>query len=391
MKTFRKTLFAVALTAGIFTSFPALAENCVKPNLGGLTHRQKVENYPEMVDCAYRNVLAAKNADGNWVYLDNKTGKVLFTFPNGKQPAGLVNIDDSNGWDSRVSYHNGIDAFLDYGLIKTDTMQSNFHRDRQLSVIDKQGHVILNQDRTYDLYIFGKNNTIIKFNYKNHKPIVIFHDLAGEYLSEFKMPSDNLSSYVSEKHGWIEEVGNAPMGLEIYNFGKMVENSLISVMSKEPVGDYHLKGYVNLSGNVVIPIEHTTLGNFSEGLVRASDPKNGNFIGYLNKTGKVVIPYEYNNLRRDDDSVRRRRNNGVIDLDFTNGAAQVCQETCFYINKQGKKVADPRDKKKATSKKQSNKKQSSGKSAATGAVAGGVVGGIKGGIIGGVIGAIVGD
>ena len=81
MKTFRKTLFAVALTAGIFTSFPALAENCVKPNLGGLTHRQKTENYPEMVDCAYRNVLAAKNAEGNWVYLDNKTGKVLFSVP----------------------------------------------------------------------------------------------------------------------------------------------------------------------------------------------------------------------------------------------------------------------------------------------------------------------
>ena len=326
MKTFRKTLFAVALTAGIFTSFPALAENCVKPNLGGLTHRQKVENYPEMVDCAYRNVLAAKNADGNWVYLDNKTGKVLFTFPNGKRPGGIYNFHDGNftlkgdpmgftaydmnEWRNRTSFHNGIDAFLDYGLIKTETIELLNKLIAGTTVIDKEGNTILNIDKPmYDLYIFAKNGTIIGFGDFGDK--VFLYNLEGKTKNLFSLPADNIFHSDTAYSGKREHVA--------YNLGRMVANGLI------PVESNGRKGYVDLSGNIVIPIEHKTLDNFSEGLVRAGDPKNDEFIGYLDKTGKVVIPYEYNNNNNDD-------------KDFTNGVARVCQDTCFYINKQGKKV-----------------------------------------------------
>ena len=302
MKTFRKTLFAVALTAGIFTSFPALAENCVKPNLGGLTHRQKTENYPEMVDCAYRNVLAAKNADGNWVYLDNKTGKVLFTFPNGKQPGGLDNFYGSHlqylkELHDRTSFHNGIDAFLDDGLVKMIDG----------SITDKNGQTIFNASKSniLDVYVFAKKNIIISLT---ENADVVFHDLQGKYLSSFK-------THVSTHMFGIDVLPSNK------NFAQAIQNGLIKIYNKEK----NKAGYIDLSGNIVIPIEHKTLDNFSEGLVRASDPTNDKFIGYLDKKGKVVIPYEYNNFNGDD-------------VNFTNGEARVCQDTCFYINKQGKRV-----------------------------------------------------
>ena len=292
--------------------------------------------------------------------------KVLFTFPNGKQPGGLYNFYGNNfryeEWRNRTSFRNGIDAFLDYGLVKTEVKAiDGMSIVYNTSVINKDGNVIFNAPKSYDLYVFGKDNTIVQFRYIEGETVV-FHDLEGKYLYDYKTAS------LTSKFGF-------PDTNDINDtIGRMISNGLIKLLNNRKYG------YVNLSGKIVIPIEHETLDNFSEGLVRASDPKNNKFVGYLDKTGKVVIPYEYNNL---DYTYYNR--------DFTNGAAQVCQETCFYINKQGKKVADPNQKKATTSKKQSNKKQSSGKSAAAGAVAGGVVGGIKGGIIGGVIGAIVGD
>ena len=357
MKTFRKTLFAVALTAGIFTSFPALAENCVKPNLGGLSYRQMQENYPNgTYECAYRNVLAAKNADGNWVYLDNKTGKTLFTLP-----AHMTFI----GHAKSAVYKNGIDIFLDYGLIASKNNNNYL-------LTDNSGKVIFTTNQVNDIgfYIFPKSKTILTVSSENK---IVFYHFDGHQLSTFN-PAPQGNIFVVDDPTGVKTRKAYAERFEKYLEELISNNELIPVIERDKHNEV-VGGYIDLLGNVVIPLEHHRLGDFSEGLVVASDPENSKFLGYLNKTGKLVIPYEYTSGKM-----------------FNKGAARVCQgDDCFYINKQGKKVADPNQKKATTSKKQSNKKQSSGKSAAAGAVAGGVVGGIKGGIIGGVIGAIVGD
>ncbi|MBO7081420.1 MAG: WG repeat-containing protein [Neisseriaceae bacterium] len=204
------------------------------------------------------------------------------------------------------------------------------------------------------------------------QPLVFYH-FDGHQLSTFN-PYPRSNIFVADDPTGVKTRKAHAERFEEYLEELISNNELIDVVERDK-NNKTVGGYIDLLGNVVIPLEHHRLGDFSEGLVVASDPENSKFLGYLNKTGKLVIPYEYTSGKM-----------------FNKGAARVCQgDDCFYINKQGKKVADPNQKKATTSKKQSNKKQSSGKSAAAGAVAGGVVGGIKGGIIGGVIGAIVGD
>ncbi|MBO7081018.1 MAG: WG repeat-containing protein [Neisseriaceae bacterium] len=175
--------------------------------------------------------------------------------------------------------------------------------------LDKKGNKIFNAPESYDLYVFGKENTIVQLKHIDADTTVIFHDLEGKYLYAHTTAS------LTSKFGFLDskDINDT--------FGRMISKGVIKLFNK----NNKKYGYVNLSGKIIIPIEHSTLSYFSEGLVRASDPTNDKFIGYLDKTGKVVIPYEYNNNNNDD-------------KDFTNGVAQVCQDTCFYINKQGKRV-----------------------------------------------------
>ena len=80
-------------------------------------------------------------------------------------------------------------------------------------------------------------------------------------------------------------------------------------------------GFIDNTGQVVIPPKYDLAWDFSEGLARVS--QNGKY-GFIDKTGKVVIPLKYDKA----DSFY----NGVAGvLDHSTGEA-------FYINRQGERL-----------------------------------------------------
>ncbi len=81
------------------------------------------------------------------------------------------------------------------------------------------------------------------------------------------------------------------------------------------------KGFIDESGNIVIPPRYTAANNFSEGLAAVS--LHGSY-GYIDKTGKMVIPNQYFSM-----------------YSFREGLAQVRIGNKFgYINKKGDLVID---------------------------------------------------
>ena len=67
-------------------------------------------------------------------------------------------------------------------------------------------------------------------------------------------------------------------------------------------------GFIDETGKVVIPIEHSDYGAgaepFHDGLALVYDPANA-YYGYMDKTGKMVIPYQYANAASFKNGVAR--------------------------------------------------------------------------------------
>ena len=81
------------------------------------------------------------------------------------------------------------------------------------------------------------------------------------------------------------------------------------------------RGYIDKSGNLVIPCKWKNAWNFTEGMARVTDENNKH--GYIDKTGKVVIPYTYQSVE-----------------DFSDGHAWVTNKSYHdtYINKNGEVI-----------------------------------------------------
>lgn len=100
-----------------------------------------------------------------------------------------------------------------------------------------------------------------------------------------------------------------------------------------------LWGYLDGSGNVVIPPQFTIARSFSEGLAAVQHEVGGLF-GYVDKSGKMVIPCQFVGY-----SVPVERDDKFVMMDFFEGlaVASVEVEAGFgYLDQQGKWTIEPK-------------------------------------------------
>lgn len=123
-------------------------------------------------------------------------------------------------------------------------------------------------------------------------------------------------AFVSEKrgvYGVIDKTGKTVIPFKLnYDYIGWFSEGMANVRRN---GKY---GYINRSGQLVIPLKYSNVGSFSEGVARAE--LNGKY-GFIDKTGKVVIPFKYQYA-----------------LDFREGLAHVTipgKEGGGYINHAG--------------------------------------------------------
>ena len=103
-----------------------------------------------------------------------------------------------------------------------------------------------------------------------------------------KRDGRDADGYWKYKWGYINTSGEVVVPLEYDSANNFFEG--LARVGKYDAGGNMKYGYINTSGEVVIPLEYDSAYSFSEGLAQVE--KNGKY-GYVNTSGKVVIPLEY--------------------------------------------------------------------------------------------------
>ncbi|MBR2526442.1 WG repeat-containing protein [bacterium] len=127
----------------------------------------------------------------------------------------------------------------------------------------------------------------------------------------FDMNLDN------DKYGIIDKTGKV---LVDFKYDYIFDDEKKSGLYQVKIGDN--TGYIDIKGNVAVPVKFKRIGMFSENLAPATI--NNLDWGYINKKGETVIPFKYTKASP-----------------FKNGYAVVCKDDkCGVIDKTGKVVVD---------------------------------------------------
>lgn len=95
--------------------------------------------------------------------------------------------------------------------------------------------------------------------------------------------------------GYIDKTGELVIPME-YNAANNFINGLamVSVYENPDINEDMLYGFIDTEGNIAVPIEYAYAGEFSEGLAAVGiKTETGIKYGYVNKKGEVVIPFAY--------------------------------------------------------------------------------------------------
>ena len=102
-----------------------------------------------------------------------------------------------------------------------------------------------------------------------------------------------------------------------------------SGLMKYKVPGKNLYGFLNMKGEIAIPVQYTSASAFSDGLARVTiNGKNG----YINNNGEISIPAIYNNA---SDYI-----NGTASVSLVDTIKGKVNERFFIINKKGERISD---------------------------------------------------
>lgn len=117
----------------------------------------------------------------------------------------------------------------------------------------------------------------------------------------------NGSGRIIYKWGFINAKGEVVIPLEYDSAGNF-SDGLADVCKKDAEGNEHW-GYINKKGEIIIPLEydHHNLPNFNNGLaaVKEKDAEGNDKWGYIDAKGKVVIPLEYDDAEDFNEGLAR--------------------------------------------------------------------------------------
>lgn len=121
------------------------------------------------------------------------------------------------------------------------------------------------------------------------------------WLDENLKPSGNVGIYegmmgVSKKGahqcGFVDQTGNIVIPLQYFEVGSF-SDGLAAVSAKDEDG-FSKWGFIDKTGKMVIPARYEVVNDFSEGVAPVS---NGEYWEYIDKTGKTAIPMQFDFAR----------------------------------------------------------------------------------------------
>lgn len=246
-----------------------------KPSRIRLEHLEAYDSYRLAVP--HKAVAVAK--DGKWG-LVNFTGQVTY-------PLELDSIGDFQRGLAIVR-SNGLYAFLhEDGADKSPWMNhiTPLREGRSLVEVkqkDEKGKT------DYSYYLFDMNAEIEKTYTKLPYTLIYFYN---------PPELDRYTVYKDDKYGIIDGQGRVIVPLEYDFICPAYHDGMIEVSKDGGGRDWKEKlanrkcGYINLDGELVIPLQYRWAKDFSEGLAAVENEKG--LVGYIDKQGRLVIPFRY--------------------------------------------------------------------------------------------------
>lgn len=242
-----------------------------------------------------------------------KSGEVHLIDASGKL---LNNLGKNNKWRFET-FKNGYCRFMDenynYGFINNKgkvVVQPFSRRTGDFS----EGLCVFEDPKT-DLYgyIDGEGKVVIQ-------PVFFFAEAFKNGVAKVQDANTNGWGYINTKGSYVvsPEYDFLPEYSDWMTVGKLIETStdmyeLYGVIDKNgkviidvkyrwlsdssdsglisAQNDANKYGFIDKTGNTVIPFQYTDAGSFSEGLAYVRDDK-GKY-GYIDRTGKTVIPFTF--------------------------------------------------------------------------------------------------
>jgi WG containing repeat len=231
---------------------------------------------------------------------------------------GLISLQQANKWGVFDTQNKGI-VYFKYDRIEEcrESRIAVLDFERGWGFIDKNGNEIIPPQYQYvssfyeGIAYFEKDDKI-GFMDSLGKIIVPPKYIYGGYFEEGR------ATIGDENHqGIIDKTGKVLIWTSKYSDIDYFSEGLAIVSDRKDEKD----GYINLSGELVIPLKFDFAGDFQEGLaVVELQGKNG----FINKEGKIVIPIKYEKAE-----------------DFYRGLAKVkLNGKEFYIDKSGKEYKE---------------------------------------------------
>ncbi len=321
--------FIIKITDGIYTKY------------GYIDQKGKTIIKPQFSNAGnfHEGLAAAQNSQtGLWGYID---------------PSGKYVIEPKYGGVSNFS--EGL-AFV------------QFHNSDERLCIDQTGNVVFilpNQELGDGLFVFSTVGLLFFSDYSNinefHDGIAIIYEEVSEsvflpnyvdrqgnklfppgklgYLSVSAFSDGLALIFLDDEIAIIDKKGNKVAkvndlsGFKVYNSPTnfpFVEGVVpaFTVPMKETGFDVRVAGYVDESGNFVIPPQFLNAYPFSEGLAPVQDVQT-ELWGYIDHSGNLVIPYQFASAQ-------------VRMTGFSGGLAPVWKPDgqCGYIDKTGEMVLD---------------------------------------------------
>ena len=191
-------------------------------------------------------------------------------------------------------------------------------KEERWGCIDKTGKIIIPfQYAGPQLFKEGLSATGNGYIDKNSQAVQFHYDYDYDDRDVWeKCFSEGLASVRKNgKYGYINKSGQVVIPFE-YDWARPFNEGLAAVV-KDGKG-----GYIDQSGQVVVPFEYDSATVFSEGLALVRKDRGW---GYIDKNGRTVIPFEYNEH--------------YLAGDFSEGLAMVGKDGKWgYIDKNGKAV-----------------------------------------------------
>lgn len=143
-----------------------------------------------------------------------------------------------------------------------------------------------------------------------HKVVIppVYHYIEHFKQGLAKVSKDGIFSYIDRQN----HVVISSKDYFVSSFKAMSDNGLITVGTMN--GEARKWGFVDLTGNIVVPLEYEDVNLFSHNL--ASVKKNGLY-GYVDTEGKVVIPLIYDSVKSFENGIACitiDKKYGVIDI-----------------------------------------------------------------------------